>query len=349
LADHRPEDHFTAAQLLVCDPFARYAMLAAREAIAGAGLSDAELNDTAIILGSGGGGETTREEGAIHLFANRRPRAHPTAVPRGNHQSAAGMIAIEHQCLGPSFVVATGCASASHAIAQAAMMVRHGYAARALTGGTEASVIYAIMRGFDSARTLASDTCRPFSKGRSGFAMGEGAGVLALETMEAASRRGVPILAELAGFGMSTDAVDAVQPSRRGPVSAMARTLADAGLATDAIGYINAHGTGTELNDAVETAAMHEVFGAHAGGLVMSSTKSQIGHTFGAAGALELIATVLGMRHGIVPPTVNHLGLDPACDIDCAPNEARDLRFNAAVSQSFAFGGLNAAVAIRAG
>jgi len=204
------------------------------------------------------------------------------------------------------------------------------------------------MRGFDSARTLTSDTCRPFSKGRSGFALGEGAGVLVLETLRDATRRGAPILAELAGFGMSTDAVDAVQPTRRGPVAAMTRTLADACLSGDAVGYINAHGTGTQLNDEVETAAMHEVFGAHAGRLVMSSTKSQIGHALGAAGALELIATVLGLRHGIAPPTMNHLGPDPACDIDCAPNEARDLRFNAAVSQSFAFGGLNAAVAIRA-
>ena len=139
--EHRPEELFTAAQLLVSDPFARYAMLAAREAIAASGLSSAELADTAVILGCGGGGEASREEGAIQLFANRRPRAHPAAVPRANHQAAAGMIAIEHQCLGPSFVVATGCASASHAIAQAAMMVRHGYAARALTGGTEASVV----------------------------------------------------------------------------------------------------------------------------------------------------------------------------------------------------------------
>jgi len=348
VAGYRPLDHFSEAQLLTCEPFVQYALLAANEAIASAGLTSADLTDAAIVLGCGGGGEISREETAIHLFANRRPRAHPTTVPRTNHQACCGMIAIEHGILGPSFVIATGCASGSHAISQAATMVRHGYAERALTGGTEANVIYAVMRAFDAARTIASDTCRPFSYGRSGLALGEGSGILVIETMESADRRGASVLAEIAGFGMSSDATDTVQPTIRGPVRAVMHALADAGLATDEIGYLNAHGTGTPLNDRVETQVAHAVFGPHAARLMMSSTKSQIGHTFGAAGALELIATILGMARGVVPPTVNHQGADPDCDIDCVPNEARAHRFDAAVSQSFAFGGVNAAIAVRA-
>jgi nodulation protein E len=348
VAGYSAAAHFSAAQLLTCDPFVQFALLAAREAVADAGLVADELTDAAVILGCGGGGELSREETGIQLFGHRRPRAHPATVPRCNHQAAVGMIAIDQQILGPAFVVATGCASASHAIAQAAMMVRHGYVKRALVGGTEANVIYSVLRSFDAARTIASDTCRPFSRDRSGMALGEGAGVLVIEAMEEADRRGATILSEIAGFGMSSDATDAVQPTKRGPVRAVQQALADAGLAPDAIGYINAHGTGTLLNDTVETAVIREVFSTAVDGIVMSSTKSQIGHTFGAAGALELIATVLGMTRHVAPPTVNYLGHDPACDVDCVPNMARDLRFGAAVSQSFAFGGVNAAIVARA-
>ena len=347
VAGYRPGDHFSAAQLLMCDPFVQFALLAAREAVVASGLASGDLRDAAVVLGCGGGGETSREESAIQLFANKRRRAHPATVPRCNHQAAVGMIAIEHQSFGPAFTLTTGCASASHAIAQAAMMIRHGYVERALVGGTEAAVLYGVMRSYDSAQTIASDTCRPFSHGRSGLALGEGAGVMVIETLESAAQRGAVILAEIAGFGMSSDAADVVQPTRRGPVRAVVQALADAGMAQDAIGYISAHGTGTQLNDAVETAVVHEIFGAHAANLVMSSTKSQIGHTFGAAGALELIATIQGMTHGVAPPTVNYLAPDPDCDIDCVPNEARDLRFTVAVSQSFAFGGINAALVAR--
>ncbi len=347
IAGYEPRAHFTDSQLLVWEPFVQFSILAAREAIASAGLGGEDLTDDAVILGCGGGGELSRQEAAIHLFGKKRPRAHPTTVPRTNHQAAAGMIAVEYQMLGPSFIVATGCASGSHAIAQATMMVRHGYVKRAVTGGTEANVIYAVMRSFDAARTVASDTCRPFSQGRSGLALGEGAGILVLESLEEAERRGAQILGEVAGFGMSSDARDAVQPTERGPARAVREALADASLTVEDIGYINAHGTGTQLNDVVETGVVHAVFGDHARSVMMSSTKSQIGHTFGAAGALELIATLQGMRHGVVPPTVNWLGADPECDIDCVPNEARAHRFDAAISQSFAFGGVNAAVAVR--
>ena len=268
-------------------------------------------------------------------------------VPRTNHQAAVGLISIEHQIFGPGFIVATGCAAGSHAIAQATMMVRHGYVPLALTGGTEACVTYSAIRAFDAARTISSDTCRPFSQGRSGLALGEGSGVLVIETLEGARRRSANILGEIAGFGMSSDARDSVQPTLRGPVRAISKALEDAGMSPDAIAYISAHGTGTQLNDVVETQVVRQVFGAHADRVMMSSTKSQIGHTFGAAGALELIATLKGVALGIAPPTVNYLGRDPDCDINCVPNTAREVAIPAALSQSFAFGGVNAALAVR--
>ncbi len=347
VADYIPGDHFTDSELLMSEPFVQYARLAAREALAEAGLSGEQLTDAAIVLGCGGGGEQSREDAAKQMFGKKRPRAHPMSVPRINHQAAVGMIAIEHQIFGPGLVIATGCAAGSHAMAQATMMLRHGYAGIALTGGTEANVLYSSMRGFDAARIVASDTCRPFSAGRSGLALGEGAGVLVLETLASAQARGAQIIAEIAGFGMSSDARDPVQPTQRGPVRAVRQALSDAQIPPDAIAYVNAHGTGTLLNDVVETNVAREVFGPHADKLMMSSTKSQIGHTLGAAGALELIATLMGMSKGVIPPTVNFLGSDPECDIDCVPNDARDVKFSAALSQSFAFGGVNAALAVR--
>lgn len=347
IADYVPQDHFTNTELLMAEPFVQFAQLAAREAVADSGLSAAQLSDAAIILGCGGGGEKSREDVARQIFGKKRPRAHPMTVPRTNHQAAVGIIAIEHQILGPGMIIATGCAAGSHAVAQATMMLRHGYAEVALTGGTEANVLYSAMRAFDAARTVAPDTCRPFSSQRSGLALGEGAGVLVIETLASARARGATIIAEIAGFGMSSDARDTVQPTLRGPVRAVTQALKDAAMPYQDVAYVSAHGTGTPLNDVVETQVVHEVFGAHASRLIMSSTKSQIGHTFGAAGALELIATLKGMSQGVVPPTVNYLGPDPECDIDCVPNAARDLSFASALSQSFAFGGVNAAIAVR--
>ena len=349
IAPYRPLDHFTSSELQICEPFVRLGRMAAREALGQAGLAgDADaLAGAGVILGCGGGGELTREETAIQLFHRRRPRAHPLTVPRTNHQAVVSHIAAEHGIQGPSFVISTGCASGSHAIAQAVATVRHGYAERALAGGVEYNAIYAVMRAFDAARTVARDTCRPFSAGRSGFAFGEGAGVLVIETMEAARRRGAAIHAEVAGIGLSTDVADPVQPTVAGPVRALETALADAAVAPADIAYVNAHGTGTQLNDVVETHVVKLVFGDHARRLMMSSTKSQIGHCFGAAGALELITTILGMAAGVVPPTANYVAPDPDCDLDYVIEGARRQPFATAVSESFAFGGLNAALVVR--
>jgi nodulation protein E len=261
--------------------------------------------------------------------------------------AGASAISMEFGLTGPAFSIASACASANHAIAIAQQLVRSGAADVAITGGAEATITLGTLRGWEAMRIMAPDTCRPFSAGRRGMVLGEGAGIFVLEPLERALARGAPILAELAGTGMSSDASDITLPTVEGPASAMRLALADAGLAPEAIDYINAHGTGTLANDATETKAIRAVFGAHAGKLAVSSTKAMHGHALGAAGGLELAATLLAMQHGVVPPTINYTGADPACDLDVVPNEARPRVIDAALSNSFAFGGLNAVIALR--
>jgi nodulation protein E len=254
---------------------------------------------------------------------------------------------MEHGITGPSFTVASACASANHAIGIAFHMVRSGAVDVAVTGGTEATITFGTMRGWDALRVMAPDTCRPFSRDRKGMVLGEGAAVAVIESLERARARGAEILAELVGFGMSSDAGDIVLPSAEGAAAAIKGCLADAGLAPEDIDYINAHGTGTAANDITETKAIHAVMGDHAKRLAVSSTKSMHGHALGAAGALELAATVIALREGFIPPTANFTEADPQCDLDYVPNQARQQRIDVAMSNSFAFGGQNAVLALR--
>jgi len=341
--------HFTADELPLRDPFAQFAVVAAREAMADAGLSPFEGDParTAVILGTGGGGEHAREEAAVRLFGERKLRCHPMLVPKTNNQASVGFVSMEFGTTGPSFVVSTGCAAATHAVAQAFLVVRHGLADRAITGGSEAPVMLSVLQAFDAARVVSHTTCRPFSRERDGMVIGEGGGVVVLETLETARARGARIYAELLGVGMSADARSSVHPQEHGPALAIATALADARLNIDEVDYINAHGTGTQVNDRVESRAIAGVFGEHARGLSISSTKSMHGHTFGGAGGMELVATVLAMHHGVVPPTANYLGPDEDCTLDYVPNEARRRRVSVALKESFAFGGLNAVLALR--
>jgi nodulation protein E len=244
-------------------------------------------------------------------------------------------------------VVASACASATHAIGLAFHMLRSGQVDCAVTGGAEACITFGTLRGWEAMRVMAPDVCRPFSAERKGMILGEGAAVLVLEPLSRARARGADILGEVVGFGMSADAADITAPDLGGMTRAMQGALADAKLAPSDIQYINAHGTGTAANDETETKALHGVFGPHAGNLAVSSTKSMVGHALGAAGALELVATVMAVREGVVPPTIGYLGRDPACDLDYVPNEARAMAIGAALSNSFAFGGLNAVLAVR--
>jgi nodulation protein E len=226
-------------------------------------------------------------------------------------------------------------------------MVRSGAQPVAVTGGAEACIAFGTMKGWEALRVLAPDTCRPFSRDRKGLVIGEGAAVVVIESLDHAKSRGANILGEIVGFGMSADAADLLSPDAGGMKRAIDGALNDGGLNPSDIQYVNAHGTGTAANDETETQALKAAFGAHAAKLVMSSNKSMIGHALGAAGALELVATLMTIKEGVVPPTINYLGPDPVCDIDCVPNETRPMRVGAALSNSFAFGGLNAVLAVK--
>jgi nodulation protein E len=320
LKGYRALDHFDEKRLVLLDPVAQYALIAAREAVAQAGLGfeGEQAERTAVIIGTGIGGATTQSQ-----------------------------ISLEFGLRGPVFAVASACASANHALAQALMLLRSGSAEVALAGGVEACITVGTVRAWEAMRVLADDTCRPFSRDRRGLVLGEGAGVFVLETLEHARARGAEILAELAGAGMSADAADIVMPDAGGAARAMRAALAQGGLAPQDVGYINAHGTGTIANDATETRAIHAVFGPHAGSLCVSSTKSMHGHGLGAGGAIELVAVIGALREGVLAPTLHYLGPDPECQLDVVPNEARQRRVDAALSNSFAFGGLNAVLALR--
>jgi nodulation protein E len=340
--------HFDKRHLAQLDPFAQFALVSAAEAIMGAGLAnpDALGADTAIIMGSAFGGDTAVNDAACRVYGGHNERVHPMTIPRAMTNAAVSHIAIEHGITGPAFAVSSACASAAHAIGQAAWMVRQGIVSSAITGGSESCLTRGTLKAWEAMRVLAPDTCRPFSRDRKGIVLGEGAGILVLESLDAARSRGAEIVAELAGFGMSTDAQDIVQPSCEGAARAITACLRDAGLTGEEIDYVNAHGTGTKLNDVVETCALRRVFNGHAARLSVSSTKSMHGHAMGAAGALEAVATVLAIRHGVIPPTVNYSEPDPECDMDYTPNAARDFPIRTAISNSFAFGGLNAVLAM---
>jgi len=336
--------------LPLLDRTSEFALHAAREAITQSGL-DFDENGlglrTAVIVGTGVGGETTQDEQSKRLYGENAARAHPLTIVRLMTNASASHISIAWGLRGPTFAVASACASANHAIIQAAQMIRYGQADVAITGGTEACLTYGALKAWEAMRVLADDDCRPFSANRRGLVLGEGAGIFVLESMEHAQARGATILAELAGSGMTADATDIVSPSADGAAAAMRQALDDAGLAPQDVDYVNAHGTGTLANDVTETRAIRLAFGAHAGRLAVSSTKSMHGHALGASGALELVAVIGALRDGVVPPTANLDQPDPACDLDYVPNVARRMPVRAALSNSFAFGGLNAVLALK--
>lgn len=345
-----PAVHFDERQLPLLDRTSQFALLAANEAIRQCGLdfAHAALSPRAgVVVGTGVGGETTQDEQSRRLYADEATRVHPLTIVKLMTNAPASQISIVHGLRGPCFVVSSACASANHAIAQAALMIRAGLIDVAVAGGSEACLTYGAFRAWEAMRVLADDTCRPFSARRRGLVLGEGAGMFVLESMQHARDRGATILGELAGVGMSADARDIAAPDPAGSARAMRQALADGGLAPEDIDYVNAHGTATLANDVSETVAIHDVFGRHAPSLAVSSTKSMHGHALGASGALELVAVLAAMRDGIVPPTANFDGADPACDLDYVPNVARRMTVRAALSNSFAFGGLNAVLALR--
>ena len=345
---HQP--YFDDRRADFIDRFAQFAVIAAREAVADAGVAwTPELRENAaIVTGSCVGGQSTEDIGFRDVYKLGLNRVHPLTIPKTMANAGASHISMEFGITGPSFTISTACSSSSHAIGQAFWMVRSGMTDLALAGGSEAPFSFGILKAWEAMRVVSPETCRPFSRDRKGMVLGEGAAMLVLEPLEAAELRGARIHAEIVGFGMSADASHITQPSAEGAARAMRAALRDAGLEPERIGYINAHGTGTMANDSTETAAIRAVFGAHTAGLPVSSTKSMHGHALGASAALECLATALALRDGLLPPTANYREPDPQCDLDVIPNVARAARVEYALSNSFAFGGLNAVLALRA-
>lgn len=341
--------YFESGKLALYDRSVQFALVASREAVKQSGV-DFRTGlgaRTAAIIGCGVGGQATQDENYRRLYAEGAKRLHPFTIPKLMVNASCSHVTMEHGITGPSFVVASACSSSNHAIGIAFQMVRAGMVDAAITGGTESVFTYGTIKGWEALRVMAPDTCRPFSLNRKGMVLGEGAAILVIETRDRAIARGVEILAEIIGFGSTSDAGDIVLPAATGAAGAMAACLSDAAIAPSDVDYVNAHGTGTTANDATETKALHMVFGAHAKKLAVSSTKSMHGHTLGAAGAIELTATILAMRGGFIPPTANFTEPDPQCDLDYVPNETRAGRIDVAISNSFAFGGHNASLAIR--
>lgn len=345
----RPESHFSNDELTILDRFSQFAVVAAREAIEDAGLSSGGsiLANAAGVIGTGCGGKQTDEETYCKLYKEGRSRAHPLTIPKGMPSAAASMVSHHIGIRGPVFSITSACASGAHAVIQGAMMIRSGLVDVAVVGGTDAPFTYGLLKSWEALRVVSNDTCRPFSRDRSGMVLAEGAAMLVLESEAHAASRGARCYAELAGFGMSSDAGHITRPDTLGISAAIRAALADAELAPDAIGYINAHGTGTEANDLAETESIHQVFGNHAHSLAVSSTKSMHGHALGAASAMELVATILTVKNGLIPPTANFTDPGEGCDLDYVPNVARAVNVDLALSNSFAFGGLNAVIAVR--
>lgn len=336
------------------DRFARLALIAAREAAAQSGLADSNIDRTRVgtIIGTGLGGSVTMDAAYERLYKTQS-RIAPTAIPRAMYNAATSAISRELQALGPAFSVVSACASGTHSVAQAAQWIRNGYADVVVAGAADAPLITGIIKGWESLRVLAIDNddptaaCRPFSADRKGMVLAEGAGVFVLEAEEHARARGIDSLGEIAGIGLSSDAGHLTDPSMDGAARALEGAIRDARMSVDEISYINAHGTGTRANDPTETAAIRRVFGAAAGRLAVSSTKSMHGHAMGASGAIELALSLVALNGGVIPPTLNLTSPDPQCDLDYVANTPREGRVSAFLSNSFGFGGMNGVLAVR--
>jgi nodulation protein E len=344
-----PTQYFDAKQADMIDRFAQFALIAAREAVAQSGIEwTPELQDsTAIVTGSCVGGKSTENQGFWDVYKMNRNRVHPMTIPKTMANAGASCISLEFGITGPAFTISTACASSAHAIGQAFSMVRSGMCDVAITGGSEAAFSHGILKAWEAMRVVSPTVCRPFSRDRNGMILGEGAAMLVIEDLDHARARGATPLAEIVGFGMSSDAHHITQPCAEGAAKAMRLALRDAGIGPEEIGYVNAHGTGTTANDCSETRALHLAFGDHARKLAISSTKAMHGHTLGAAGAIEMAATILSAAKGFLPPTIHFTEPDPACDLDYIPNVARAAQVEYALSNSFAFGGMNAVLALR--
>jgi nodulation protein E len=347
--DWNPEVHFNRQQIVLYDKFTQFTLLAAREAVAQSGLNfEGRLGlDSGVVLGTAGGGVNTWDENYRAVYEEGKNRVHPFVVPKLMNNAAASHVSMDFNLKGPSFTVATACASSNHAMGLAFQMIRGGGARVMLTGGSESMLCFGGIKAWEGLRVMSKDACRPFSLTRNGMVQGEGAAVFVFEEHDQAVARGADILAEVIGFCMTSDAADIVMPSKQGAARAMAGALRDAKVNADEVGYINAHGTGTAANDKTECAAVAEVFGPHADRLMISSTKSMHGHLIGGTGAVELLACIMALRDGVIAPTIGYEEPDPECALDVVPNVARQAKVSVVLSNAFAFGGMNAVLALR--
>lgn len=348
--DFDPDAHFPARLMTQLDRNTQFAIVAARSAVADAGLvlDDDERPHAAVIMGTGIGGIGTLEQGYARFYGEHNARLHPLTVPRAMANSCASQISMALGLKGEAFAVSSACASATHAIGTAMRLIKWGEADVVLAGGTEAMIFPTPVRAWRALRVMSEDGCRPFCATRNGMVLGEGAGVLVLEAAERAHRRGARIYGYVDGYGATADAADLTAPQVDGASHAITRALRSAGFAPDSVQYVNAHGTGTRINDAVETQAIRASFGPAADRLMVSSSKAVLGHLMGAAGAAEAVITLLALQRQLVPPTAGWTKADPDCDLDIVPNVARPAAIRRALSNSFAFGGLNAVLALSA-
>ncbi|MCB2115488.1 MAG: beta-ketoacyl-[acyl-carrier-protein] synthase family protein [Rhodobacteraceae bacterium] len=348
--DWQPETCFNRQNIALYDRFTQFTLVAAKEALAQSGLDfRGKLGlECGVVLGTAGGGVNTWDENYRTVYEEGKNRVHPFVVPKLMNNAAASHVSMEYALRGPSFTVATACASSNHAMGLAFQMVRAGAARAMVTGGAEAMLCFGGIKAWEGLRVMSKDACRPFSANRSGMVQGEGAAVFVFEDWKHAKARGAEILAEVVGFAMTSDAADIVMPNQTGAERAMTGALADAGLNPEDVGYLNAHGTGTMANDKTECAAVAHAFGHHADRLMISSTKSMHGHVIGGTGAVELLACIMALRDGVIAPTIGYEEPDPECVLDVVPNTARQKKVKAVLSNAFAFGGLNAVLALKA-
>ena len=348
--DYYPDQAFNRQQLSLYDRFTQFTLLAAKEAILQSGLEFTGLlaAKSGVVLGTAGGGVSTWDDNYRSVYEEGKNRVHPYVIPKLMNNAATSHVSVAHNLKGPSFTVSTACASSNHAMAQAFQMVRSGIAPVMITGGSEAMLCFGGIKAWEGLRVMSHDACRPFSANRNGMVQGEGAGIFIFEDYGQAKARGAEILAEIIGFAMSSDAADIVMPSQQGAARAIEGALQNAGLNPEDVGYINAHGTGTVANDKTECAAVADIFGAHADKLMISSTKSMHGHLIGATGAVELLACIMAVRDGVIAPTIGYQEPDPECALNVVPNQAREAAVTVALSNAFAFGGMNAVLALRA-
>jgi len=343
------EGRYNRQQMSLYDRFTQFTLAAAAEAIAQSGIifSGEMAAKSGVVLGTAGGGVSTWDDNYRSVYEDGKNRVHPFVVPKLMNNAAASHVSMEYNLKGPSFTVSTACASSNHAMAQAFQMVRTGMAPTMVTGGSESMLCFGGVKAWEGLRVMSKDACRPFSANRNGMVQGEGAGIFVFEEYEHARARGADIFCEVAGFAMSSDATDIVMPSKNGAARAISGALNNARLNPEDVGYINAHGTGTAANDKTECAAVADVFGPHADKLMISSTKSMHGHLIGGTGAVELLACIMALRDGVIAPTIGYEEADPECALDVVPNEARDAKVDVVLSNAFAFGGMNAVLALR--